>query len=193
MSNPVLMSVQQSWCNKTCSGEMVQPKKRLQIFFSKFFECNQLGFESCLGSMTIKQTYHSYQQQFLDILTKTNNSYIYPVRTAPLVARQTGTGNVPGSNLAVSKLNFQLEKGCRRDSKQYTIKQGCIASNSIKQAQKVSLDKKYPYYTLSYGPQVPILRVALIHNLYEQGVLITLLRQLHFPHATCPGRLEVMY
>ena len=87
-----------------------------RFFFSKFFECKQLGFESCLGSMTIKQTYHSYQ-------------YIYPVRTAQLVAHQTGTGNVPGSNLAVSKLNFQLEKGCRRDSKQYSIKCGCIASN----------------------------------------------------------------
>ena len=42
----------------------------------------------------------------------------YPVRTAQLVAHYTGTQKITGSNLAVSKMNFQLEKGCGRDSMQ---------------------------------------------------------------------------
>ena len=35
----------------------------------------------------------------------------------------------PGFKSRRLQMNFQLEEGCRRDSKQYAIKYGCIASN----------------------------------------------------------------
>ena len=35
----------------------------------------------------------------------------------------------PGFKSCHLQLNFQLEKGCGRDSKQYAIKYGCIESN----------------------------------------------------------------